>query len=80
LFKQSQDRLIRRTNVTSSDWLERLKGSPATLIKFRVAGSVDDLVESILERKVSLADGTDASVENLRMTRDELLGFIQELK
>lgn len=80
LFQQSQDRLIRRTDITSQDWLEKLKGSPATLIKLRVPGSVDDLVESILDRKLSLVDGTDASIEKLRLTQAELLSFIQELK
>ncbi len=80
LFKQSQDRLVRRTNVASQDPIERLKGSPATLIKLRVPGSADDLVESILNRKVGLADNTDASVQKLSFTREELLSFIQELK
>jgi len=79
-FRQSQDRLIRRTNLKSTDPIERLKGSPATLIELQVPGSVDLLTRACLERKVDLVQGTSVAVNDLALSREEMLSFIEELK
>ena len=78
-FAQSQDRIIRRTNVESDDPIEKLKGSPATLIRIHVYNSVDDLVWENLSRKMQLASSTSVSIDDLRITREELLAFLNEI-
>jgi hypothetical protein len=80
-FVQSQDRIIRRTNVESDDPIEKLKGSPATLIRLHIRNTIDDLVWENLSRKMALATtATSISIDDLRMSRDEILEFIDSIE
>jgi len=77
---QSQDRLVRRVNLASTDEIELLKGSPATLIDLYAPGTVDALTHALLDRKIDLIEGSDASIGKLAMSRDEFLSFIKEIE
>lgn len=79
-FKQSQDRLIRRIDIQSTDPIEQLKGTPATLFELYTPGTPDALVRSILDRKIDLIERSDASVDSLELSRAEFLEFLQEIK
>lgn len=76
-FKQSQDRIVRRTNTQSTDPIERLKGSPATLISLHAQGTVDDLVWETIQRKLAMANSvTESKSEEIEFESKEVLRLL----
>lgn len=81
LWKQSQDRLKRRTDMTSKDPIEQLKGTPAKLIFLHVPKTPDDLVNEQLERKTELAKASTAiSVDEMRIEKKDLMSYLDSLE
>lgn len=80
LFKQSQDRIVRRTNAISDNWLEKLKGTPAVLIRLHAQNTVDDLVFEMLKRKEEVATAaTKVDLDELKLKTEEIIELLGKL-
>lgn len=84
-FKQSLDRIVRRVPDDQPEdadiikWVRKVKRSPATILYLQVPGSVDDIIDRILQLKLDLGDALLTSDQRLLEDgRHELIRMLRE--
>jgi len=74
LFRQSLDRIHRRTSAQPKTQLEAIRAQPATLIFLDAVKTIDELVRNCLSRKQDMAEAlTTSDTELVEMGRADLI-------
>lgn len=85
LFRQSQDRIVRRVgddlpeDTPDVERIKAIKRSTATIIYLHVPGSVDDVVSWVLQRKLDLGDALLTADDRLLSDgREDLIRLLRQ--